>query len=440
MSLETQAPTKPQLSTAALAHSLANFPIDPLTGFYGQECLNHLLGQILAARERYPKATLALMQLENFYEIRSWLGKSEASLLLGDIGRMLTRSLPKSIVLCRCAHYEFAAILSENTLEQAKEIANQVRKIVETTGRPALPKKIDLKLGIGLASMATAGLNKEAVYARARHNMSRSYYLGSDKSQKGQGQSTQEAVAKVYSYLKTGRLKTSFQAIVSLNDDTTEHYELRLVAAASLQPTSTEQMFDIIVQNAWGESIDRWLIQRASKLLQDRRHLKLSVSITQNSIVSPTFLPWLHRFTRDKPWLAHRLIIQLSEIDVLIAQSQMKSICDALAQLELRLCINHFGCTDDPFRYLNLVRAEFVKLDSAIIKRCQRGDQQYGLSKLVEKLHANGLRVITGKVDDMARLPFLWQSRINYVQGYSFHRPSSKLDFEFTVPTTLVQH
>ncbi len=46
------------------------------------------------ARQESITATLILLQLENFYEIRTWVGKSEASLLLSDIAREFKKALP----------------------------------------------------------------------------------------------------------------------------------------------------------------------------------------------------------------------------------------------------------------------------------------------------------------------------------------------------------
>ncbi len=433
----------PNNAPLSLKTSLDKFQIDPLTGFYGQDCLNHLLAEIIKRNLTSPApATLALLQIENFYEIRSWLGKSEASLLIGDIGRVLSKSLPKSIVLCRCAHYEFAAILMNSTINQTQTIADQVRRIVEATAENSLPEKISLKLGIGVASMTGSGLNKDVIYARARHNMSLSYYADGKQLIASHPLTTQALVAKVRGYLKSGKLTTTVQAVVSLKEENSALYELRLARPSYLGHLTAEQMFEVIVQNAWGEAIDRWLLQRAATILKSTAsNVRLTLSITHNSMVSTKFFHWLSNTLVQSPVLAGRLIIQISEIDVLTAQHHMKSICETLNQLDIALCINHFGCTDDPFRYLNLLRAEFVKLDSAILQRCQRANQgSFTLPQLVERLHANGLRVITGKVDDMARLPYLWQSNVNYVQGYSFHKPSPKLDFEFLAHTTLPMH
>lgn len=240
-----------ETAPAPLELNLERFQIDPLTGFYGQDCLNHLVTAIVSRNLTSPvRATLALLQLENFYEIRSWLGKSEASLLLGDIGRVLSKSLPRSIILCRCAHYEFAAILLNSSIETTQTVADKVRRIVEATAKNSLPEKITLKLGIGVANMTGASMNKEVIYARARHNMSQSYDSDNGQIPASRRLSPKAVVAKVYDYLKSGELATSFQAVVSLKDENTELYEIRLSRHRNLKHIATEQMFEVIVQNA----------------------------------------------------------------------------------------------------------------------------------------------------------------------------------------------
>ncbi|MFT7294290.1 MAG: EAL domain-containing protein (putative c-di-GMP-specific phosphodiesterase class I), partial [Pseudohongiellaceae bacterium] len=103
-----------------------------------------------------------------------------------------------------------------------------------------------------------------------------------------------------------------------------------------------------------------------------------------------------------------------------------------------QLCISHFGCTDDPFRYLDLFRAEFVKLNGPAIKHSAiEKNGAKSIVKLVERLHENGLRVIVPNIESMAQMPQLWSSNVNYVQGYGLHRPSKSLNYEFLQEATL---
>ena len=229
-------------------------------------------------------------------------------------------------------------------------------------------------------------------------------------------------------------------ATVSLQASDLEYYEIRSSLPATGSRLSASLVFELAVQNALGESLDRVVICKALQLLQQNRshRLHFNINLTLNSLVSPSFFSWLREKLEDHPGLGGHLLFQISEIDVLIAQHHMNYFSEKLNDLQIKLSINHFGCTADPFRYLPLLRAHFVKLDVSLLKKVNvdtvRREQ---LGRTVSKLHDHGLSVIAGMVEDMSLVPLLWKAEVNFVQGYCMQKPASTLDFEFLNETAL---
>jgi diguanylate cyclase (GGDEF)-like protein len=430
---------KAQQPNANLPHDAIK--LDPLTGFHQQDYLDEVLNKNIQGHSHAPAAvSLALLQLENFYEIKTWLGKSDATLFLSDIARLLKKTLPSSVLLSRCKHYEFAALLFDQSSRDGKQIAAKVRCVIESAAEKSLPDRVKLKISIGIAEIDDRTTGKEVLYARARHDMS--VYRKGQVHLPRQQQNLQPAAVfkRLKIALEAGLLLPLFQAVVSLKPDELEHYEIRTHVEDSQGVIPAELLFEVAVQNAWGEAIDRWLIQNALKILKQSANpaLKLIINITHNSIVSPHFFPWLDAVLAKSPNLGTSLVFQVSEIDVLIAQHHISYFCQQLTNHNIQLCISHFGCTDDPFRYLDLFRAEFVKLNGPAIRHSvieKAGTE--GIPKLVERLHDNGLRVIVPNVENMTQMPQLWSSNVNYVQGYGLHRPSKSLNYEFLQEATL---
>jgi diguanylate cyclase (GGDEF)-like protein len=430
---------KTQQANANLPHDAAK--LDPLTGFHQQDYLDEILNKNIQGHKHIPvTVSLALLQLENFYEIRTWLGKSEATLFLSDIARLLKKTLPSSVLLGRCKHYEFAALLFDQSSRDGKEIAAKVRSVIESAAEKSLPERVKLKIGIGIAEIDDRTTGREVLYARARHDMS--VYRKGRGHLPRQQQNLQPATVfkRLKVALESGLLQPLFQAVVSLKPDELEHYEIRTHVEDSQGVIPAELLFEVAVQNALGEAIDRWLIQSALKILKQFANpaLKFTINITHNSIVSPHFFSWLDAVLANSANLSASLVFQVSEIDVLIAQHHMSYFCQQLTNHNIQLCISHFGYTDDPFRYLDLFRAEFVKLNGAATKHSaieKAGTKS--IVKLVERLHYNGLRVIVPNVETMAQMPQLWSSNVNYVQGYGLHRPSKSLNYEFLQEATL---
>ena len=157
------------------AHATAR----PLTGLFEQDYLGQQVEKtLLRCRQGPLEATLALLQLENFYEIRSWVGKSEASLLLSDIARLLEKSLPDKAVLCHCEHYEFAVLLLDECSLNARLITDRVKLAMQSTVSASIPPQLELKCGIGLAKLSRRIPSADVVFARARHDLGLGHHRG----------------------------------------------------------------------------------------------------------------------------------------------------------------------------------------------------------------------------------------------------------------------
>ncbi|MFK7864685.1 MAG: EAL domain-containing protein [Pseudohongiellaceae bacterium] len=424
--------------------------LDPLTGFHQQIYLDTALQQTIEKNQQQGvAASLALLQLENFYEIKTWLGKSEATLFLSDIARLIKKSLPPSVLLCRCQRFEFAALLFDQSNQNIRSMADKVQKAIEIAAKDFLPAKLRLNIVIGIAAMEKRISSVEVMYAKARQDMQLETRTLSPQVNCISSLDSGALVGRLKTALESGCLTPQFQAIISLKSDHFHHYEIRTQLEDDQGLIPAGLLFEKAVQFGWGESLDRWLIKNGIKILHQTRRsdLKLVLNLTHDSIVSPRFFPWLETLLIRAPVARGKLVFQLSEIDILIAQGSINHFCENLKTLEIQLSINHFGCTDNPFSYLDEIRAEFVRLDGVRLNKTmidQSNTESLGrtedLEGFVEKLHEHGLRVIVSKVESMTTMPKLWRSNVNFVQGFGLHRPSKTLDYEFLQESTLQLH
>ena len=410
---------------------------DPLTGLYQQDYLMRELSILLRQQKSADvEASLALFQLENFYEIRRWVGKSEADLLLGDIARLLTQTLPTAVLLCRCNHYEFAALLPDEHSIHAQTLIQRVKQALHSAVSDSIPPQLELKCAVGLAAIAHSIPSAEVMFASARHNLSmallrqrRNHTLDYQH-----GESVPVSLPQLLNILRGNELLLNFQPSVALKADGLRHYEVRCELPTKELAHSPSAVFEAAVKNAIGEQIDRWVMGKCLQLLlqPEMGDLRLTVNLTQNSLVSGQFFDWLRLQLAHDPTLADRLVLQISELDVLTAQHHMNSFSRQLADLRLKLSISHFGCTADPFRYLPLLRTHFVKLDVALLDNLGRDQNiEEQLAKMTRRLHESGIRVIAAMVEDMEVVPLLWSAEVNFVQGFCWREPARELSFLF---------
>ncbi|HAJ76617.1 MAG TPA: hypothetical protein DCM64_09185 [Gammaproteobacteria bacterium] len=418
---------------------------DPLTGLYYQDFLTQKLDQILQESHSVPiAATLALLQLENFYEIRHWVGKSEANLLLGDIARLLKKSLPDTVTLCRCHHYEFAALLLNECSINARSITDRVKQALHSAVSSVIPPQLELKCAIGLAVLEPTIPSAEVLFARARHQLSyfhQAHATGLPVTT-NPAMTPKLAIQRIRQSLQENSLRLSFQPTLSLVQDDLQHYEVRCGVPGG-RDLPAMLLFETAVRNALGEAVDRWVISQTLSTLAQKQaaSLRFTVNLTLNSLVSSQFMGWLRETMKPCGKLAEQLVFQISEIDVLIAQHHLNYFCEHLSQLRIGLSIKHFGCTTEPFRYLSLLSAQYAKLDVSLLEKLNENRQkQADLKKMVAKLHQHNIQVVAGEVESMTTMPLLWQAQLNFVQGNRIGKPASSLDFKFLKDFTLALH
>jgi len=66
-----------------------------------------------------------------------------------------------------------------------------------------------------------------------------------------------------------------------------------------------------------------------------------------------------------------------------------------MASMGIKISLSNFGCTPDPLRYLSLVPASFVKLDSTILSKIDINQESLGnLHAMISALHELQIKII----------------------------------------------
>lgn len=385
----------------------------------GQAALEHCLDALI--RDSRPRrASLALLQLANFYEIRTWVGKSEASRLLADIARVLLNCLPAAVSLYRCDNYEFALLLRDECSSNARDITRQVRAALENAVSETIPAQLRLHCVAGLVEI-TPGLRRAGVaLARARHSLG-----GLDATAAGDINA-----AAIVAGLRRGQLQLNYQALVSLTGNQQPILEVRSALHTDAGVISGRSLYRAAVINALGEALDRCVLKTCLRLLSLKRlrPFRLLVNLSLNTLVSPHLCGWLEEKLQAIPDQRQRLILQISELDLLIAQHHLAEFNRSLQALALPLSISHFGCSKDPLRYLHLLDVQLVKLDASLTRNLQTDSVRFkALQNLAEKLKEKDIQSTACHVEQLDALPRLWRAGIDWLQGDCLQGPGADI-------------
>ena len=302
-----------------------------------------------------------------------------------------------------------------------------------------MPRQLELKCGVGLAKLETNIPSWPVVFARARHNLSLAHHHRELPAHLV-SISPDVALTQLHAALECPELKLNFQALVRLAEDPLQHYEVRCSLAHHEQSLPTLLLFETAAKNALGEQLDQRIIEQIMRRLSGDAipNRRLVVNLSHNSLVSIHFLRWLQERLNGRRPFASQLVFQISETDALIAQHHLITFCEFIEKVGCKLSLSNFGCTPKPLRYLSLVPAAYVKLDTGLLRKIDvnQANLEY-LKSLIEELHERGIRVIAPILEQLPLLPLLWQANIDFLQGNCLHAPSTSMNFEFVETQTV---
>jgi GGDEF domain-containing protein len=322
-------PLERQTDIHALTKGEAPTGIDPKNLLEQPELERRLQVLLDQSRAEPLRATLALLQLKNFYEIRTWVGKAEASLLLADITRVLCKTLPPTVTLSHCDNYEFALLLSNECSSNAPEITRRVQAALQSAASSTIPQQLQLQCAVGLARLDAGVHSAEVLFARARHSLSHAVE-GSQAA--GPDTLDNKAIARMIpDALRQQQLELRYQALLHFKHPTRVCYEVRSSLCTRGSVIAGQKLYEAAVWNALGELLDRAVILKSRAALAHKQwqDVQLIVNLSQNSLVSNKFSSWLAAKLRDHPQLQHRLFLQISELDLLGAQHHLSSFSES---------------------------------------------------------------------------------------------------------------
>ncbi len=249
----------------------------------------------------------------------------------------------------------------------------------------------------------------------------------------------QDIADQVAAALRENRFKLLFQPILSLRGSDKEHYEvlLRMVDKQGTEISPTE-FLAAAVRIAAMTKIDRWVILESIKVLSGHRkkgnNTRMIINLSLDSLTDKTLGPWLAVAFKAAELPPESVIFQLKEVDINDHLNLAIDFSKHLAKMGCNFSINHFGCAMNPFKALESVTANYIKVDGSFTQDLQNDDSAEAaksLNDLVSELHQLDKITVVPFVENASVLSKLWQSGVHYIQGFYLQGPTESMDYDF---------
>jgi EAL domain-containing protein (putative c-di-GMP-specific phosphodiesterase class I)/GGDEF domain-containing protein len=372
---------------------------------------------------------------------------------MGDVEKRLRETLTAPYLVARHDAFVFVALINHRERQGLAKTAQGVKQAIEGGVFAVGGETVRVQCTMGVCFIdprmrRAAGVIDHAKSAcrKAREAGGRriafSGLSGTPSARAPQPENSDPEVVRLRKALAEDRFRLVFQPVVHFHAAPTETYEilLRMVDEKGWEIMPSEF---IPKAEACGlmQEIDRWVVKTAVTALQERRQsgndTRLFVKLSDVSIDSPDFLPWLQELLQIMPQQRDGLIFQFSEPMLAQRMDRALKFIHDLTALGCGTALDHFGMDKDSLSLAKKLPVNYLKIHGNLIQRLvQDISSQRLLKDIVDVAQTHGQVTIATFVQDPQILSILWRSRVDYVQGFYFQPPKPAMAYDFTSATS----
>ncbi|TQV71723.1 EAL domain-containing protein [Exilibacterium tricleocarpae] len=153
------------------------------------------------------------------------------------------------------------------------------------------------------------------------------------------------------------------------------------------------------------------------------------VNLSPRSIQDQGFRRWLGEFLRRHGRFAGRIVFEVPEQTLSLAEPAVREISALLQQCGAALSLDHFGAGGSNFSYLQSLHLKMLKIDRCFIQSIeQSADNQFFVKSLVQIAHSCDVRIFAEGVESAAEWQALSALGVDGGQGYHLGRPKQSID------------
>lgn len=379
---------------------------------------------------------LLFVDLDRFKAVNDSLGHHAGDIVLQEMSERLAESTREGDWVARLAGDEFTVIVNNpHNYETLRGIANRIRKAL-TQPTHVHDQEITLTCSIGIAVYPDDARDAETLLQNAdaamyaAKGMGRNQYAFYTPRFRERAQRRLSMDTDLRRALEKEEFRLHYQPIVRARDAGIEGLE----ALVRWEPEAGEiippgEFIPMAEDNGLIVPIGEWVLREAlgqldewDRQLEESPLLSLNLSMVQ---VRHGGLPErIERALREHGVAPERLVVEVTETDVLLGRGQYAGVFERLREQGVRVAIDDFGTGSSSLGQLKRLPADILKLDRSFVRDLDAGSADQAIARAVIGMaEALGLQVIAEGVEE----PYQWQelarSGCGLLQGFYFSRP-----------------
>ncbi len=418
----------------------ANF--DNLTQLPNRFNLEKYIKKIFDLKDR-PKFAMFFMDIDNFKNINDSYGHSVGDMLLVEVSKRLNSFIDKNEIVARFGGDEFIMML---TYKDKNDIALKSKKLVKLMRETFLlgNSEFYITMSIGITFLDTQVDSYKKLLQQADSAMYSAKDNGKNVVNFFTDSMTKEVTKKVKveqllrEAIKNNLLQLYYQPQVSIKTGKLESCEalIRWKDSNSGQFIPPDIFIPIAFQAHLMDDISRFVIDDTLKTLsiwQDSQYkdIKIYVNLPSNQLQNVTMVNYILRGLEKYKVKPENFGIEITE-DQIVKLNDKKTLehIQALKKIGVTLSIDDFGTGYSSLQYLMSLEIDTIKIDRDFILNLDTDHNQILVKSIIAMTQALGYNVVAEGVETQVQKEFLIEHNCNQAQGYGYHKPMPKDEFQ----------
>ena len=409
----------------------------PVTGLHTRQALMQALSTQLSHRS--PGGAL-LLELGNPSALRNRYGYAALDGLFNAAGTHLCSLLESNAIAARLSDNAFLVVVRDVGRGALESFARRLRDGIGYHDFQVDGEPMRLRCTIGYASFEHVFTDTGAVLAATEDATREAYALpaGVAGYVPPEIAASDSLIDELRAALAPGGegLYLAFQPVVAVAGGDEAQFQV-LVRMHGADGSVRKAGDFLAAAQAAGllAQLDRWVMERALALLQQRRAesrpVRLFVSQTPRSLGQDGFAGWLQQTLERAGVDGPSLVIDIRQEDAVVHTVLLQQFCEQLVPAGVQFCLSQFRSTEDGNQLLQMLPLGYLRLSSEFAQQPLPQTMQDEMRTSIERAHRLGLQVIGQAVEDPQAAAALWVAGIDFIQGNLVQRPEQALDFDF---------
>jgi diguanylate cyclase (GGDEF)-like protein/PAS domain S-box-containing protein len=416
---------------------------DALTGLINRRELEVRLKRALRnARIDGRQHVFLYLDLDEFKVVNDTCGHPAGDDMLQQIAALLRSRVRRSDTLARLGGDEFGVLLEDCPIDQARQIAEEIRRTMREFRFRFKDQLFDVGVSIGFVPIdrnsgdlpQVMSAADAACYMAKEGGKNRVHEYEMDDTTVAERYGEMQWIHRIHGALEDRRFRLFYQFIQPLGDGPAGRellcevflrmldHEGNVISPAAFMPAA--ERYRLI------ESLDRWVVKTAFRALAEAQRREVSrpvlfaLNVSGQALGEEEFLAFVVEQITETGVDARRICFEITETAAISKLDASIHFITVLKEKGCRFILDDFGSGLSSFSYLRDLPVDFLKIDGEFVQTMLEDRVKRAMVESINQIgHVLGLQTIAEWVENRQTLDLLKTLGVDYAQGYWLCRP-----------------